>query len=384
MRWTFNDLTDAAHAPLAVFRPCGYVSVADASQHVVYQGFSPSGTADGHVHELSWHADGGWRYNDLTRATGAPLIAAGSAPSGYDFSAQPHTLYRSQHVNYVGSDGHVHEIWFAPDSGRWQHHDLTAATGGGNAINVAAGYSYKVRQRVFYEGSDAHLGLLTWDANDGWTHLDLTAETGAPLATASPSAYVFEHDGTEHALYLGIDAHVHELWLTGTGWKHNDLTLSTGAPLCSDQPAGCALQDEAVQHVAYRGIDGMVHALAWSGGVWHNDDGNIPIGIAPAASGPVAAYAFNWEQSAHVMFNATSGAVWELWHEGQDWHANDLSTRVAAPAALTPPSGYAFEKEQTQHVVYVDENHHIIELWWSSSPTGRGVGLRRVTLPRRT
>jgi hypothetical protein len=365
MGWHFNDLTRAARAPLAALRPGGYVYEADASQHVVYAGCSPDGAADGHVHELSWHAERGWRHTDLTSVTGAPPIVAGSTPTGYDFSAQPNTLYGSQHVNYVGTDGHVHEMWSAPDSPGWQHHDLTDATGGRPAINAAVGYSYNSRQRVFYEGSDAHVGLLTWDRNEGWTHRDLTAETGAPLATASPSAYVFERDGTEHVLYLGIDAHVHELWSTGTGWNHHDLTLATQGPLCSDQPAGCALKDEQTQYVAYRGIDGLVHALVWSDGAWRSDDVNIPISIASAASGPVAAYAFNWERSVHVMFNATSGAVWEFWREGKDWHATDVTTRVAAPAALTAPTGYAFEWEPTQHVVYVDESHHIIELWWS-------------------
>ncbi len=97
--WHYNDLTNAAGAPAAAGDPAGYMFDAQGTQHVVYRG------SDAHVHELWWEGTGGWHYNDLTNAAGAP--AAAGDPAGYMFDAQG-----TQHVVYRGSDAHVDELWW--------------------------------------------------------------------------------------------------------------------------------------------------------------------------------------------------------------------------------------------------------------------------------
>ena len=99
-------------------------------------------------------AASGWHRNDLTTTTGAPPATAG--PCSYAFAAQG-----TQHVDYLGSDNHIHELW--------------------------------------------------WD-NHGWHHNDLTTTTGAPPAAGAPAGYVFDSQGTQHVDYRGSDNHIHELW----------------------------------------------------------------------------------------------------------------------------------------------------------------------------
>src|SRR5438128_1949639 len=57
---------------------------------------------------------------DLTKLAGAPNVGI-SPLAGYatPFNGQ-------QHVDFIGDDGHVHELWF---DGAWHHNDLTEAAG---------------------------------------------------------------------------------------------------------------------------------------------------------------------------------------------------------------------------------------------------------------
>lgn len=364
MGWNTNDLTTSTNAPLAQLRPFGYMYTGDGTQHVVYEGFTPGEGSDGHVHELWWN--GTWHHNDLTNASGAPFIGAGSSPTGY-FFPQSDEIYGSQHVIYVGVDSHVHEIWDTTDDPGWTHHDLTALANATPAINVAAGFGYNNFQHVFYEGTDLHIHMLTWDSDSGWYHTDLSASTGAPAASGSPNPYIFYRQGTLHAVYRGLDGHIHELWYSSsTGWAHNDLTQRTGAPLASDDPAGCVLHDVLLQHVGYRGVDGHINELRWLNDSWTHIDINATIpGVTPAASGPLAAYGFDWQQTLHFVYTNTDGHISEFWFAGTEWNLNDLYF-AGAPLAISSPSGYVYDAQETQHVFYTDTDHHVIELWWSA------------------
>ena len=89
----------------------GYQTDFNNQQHVNHIG------TDGHVHEL-YYADH-WSHNDLTAAAGAQsfLPASGSAIDGYET-----TFNNQQHVNYIGSNGDIHELVYTD---HWSHNDLT-------------------------------------------------------------------------------------------------------------------------------------------------------------------------------------------------------------------------------------------------------------------
>jgi hypothetical protein len=112
--WHHNDLTIAACVTVAPeSEPRGYAFEGQGTQHVIYRG------TDDHIHEL-WWGNTVWNQNDLTTAAGAPLakgLANGGStfgPAGYMFNAQG-----TQHVNYLGQDLHIHELWW--DSNGWHH-----------------------------------------------------------------------------------------------------------------------------------------------------------------------------------------------------------------------------------------------------------------------
>ncbi len=106
-----------------------------------------------------------WVDNDLTKfAHGTPASTKGG------FSISPIDGYaqgdRSQHVNFIDENGHVHELYRSPDP---------AAQ---------------------------------------WVDNDLTAIAGAPQAEGSLQAYSQE-DGSQHVNFIDIKGDVHELYLNG-------------------------------------------------------------------------------------------------------------------------------------------------------------------------
>jgi hypothetical protein len=115
-QWHLNDLTQLAGAPVtdpaSVFID-GYATEFDSQQHVNFIG------TDSHVHELLY--DGAWHHNDLTQLTGAPAAAPPQPIDGYSTE-----FNRQQHVNFIGNDNHVHELYYDCS---WHHNDLTQLTG---------------------------------------------------------------------------------------------------------------------------------------------------------------------------------------------------------------------------------------------------------------
>ena len=76
---------------------------------------------DNHVHELYLTAGAGWVYNDLTALARAVPPTPTTALDGYPLSDD------SKHVNFIGTDNHVHELYFTAGAG-WVDNDLTALT----------------------------------------------------------------------------------------------------------------------------------------------------------------------------------------------------------------------------------------------------------------
>jgi hypothetical protein len=251
--WFHADLTNQTHSPIA-FDFAGYEF--NGVQFIVYRG------EDNHIHELQWlmvGSSGEWVHDDLTNATGAPPPARG--PNGYGFEAQG-----TRHVIYMGIDGHINELWRGNTG--WQHNDLTLA---GAAPILASdeptGYAFEAQftQHVNYQGTDGHIHELKWDT-DGWHHTDLTGVTGAPPSVSNiPAGYVFVTEGTLHVDYLGTDEHIHELWWSNSGWHHNDLTIAATAPLGISNATAYFFAAERTQHVFYiSGADHHVVELRWT------------------------------------------------------------------------------------------------------------------------
>ena len=107
--WHTQNLSSETGAPLPVSAPAGYMFDGQGTQHAAYYQ-NPASSGDGHIYQL-WRDSGGWRYDDLTAATGAPLAngAVFVSPQGYVFAGQG-----TQHVIYLAENNHLIELYWAP------------------------------------------------------------------------------------------------------------------------------------------------------------------------------------------------------------------------------------------------------------------------------
>ncbi|MBV8508225.1 MAG: hypothetical protein JOZ11_20765 [Alphaproteobacteria bacterium] len=198
---------------------------------------------------------------DVTSQTHAQTPAMGTSLVGYDDECAA-----TDNVFFVGSDRHVHHIYYKKNHG-WFTEDLTRRSGAGpvEGLNLA-GHEAQSSEEIFYLEADGHVHeLWRWsgcpDAPgfDGWHHVDLVAASGghAPRAlagsgltsffdpnTAVSSSGVYESSGTLDAvLYVDGQHHLQEIYLTSSSaWKDLDLTAQSGAAAV---PAGSALASQA-------------------------------------------------------------------------------------------------------------------------------------------
>lgn len=190
--WQHNDLTELANAedfpaagppliggirgrgsPLA-----SYATLYNNQSHVDYL------DSYGHVHEL-YYSDS-WQHNDLTQEAGATEY---TAESGSTLDAYETLSNSQQHVNYTDSSGHVHELYY---SDSWQHNDLTeaahatdyTASPGSSLDGYETMFNNQLQQHVNYIDSGGHIHELVY-SNGAWIHNDLTNLANAGGATAA-------------------------------------------------------------------------------------------------------------------------------------------------------------------------------------------------------
>jgi hypothetical protein len=371
MGWSTKNLTTAtAGSPLAVYQPTTWL-FAQFTRHVVFQGFSFAAGGDGQLYELYCNDSDNWSVKNLVgEAGGAP---AATNANGYIWAHQG-----SQHVVYQGQrfDGHVHELWYTQDDG-WNANDLTTdATHAPLTLTQPFGYEtyYDGSQRVVYQARDRHIHELR-NAGNGWRDSDLSAATGAPLCavTSAPTGYSFEDQHTAHVLVHTDAGHIVEYWADASAWHWGDLTAATGAPAVSDAETvnGYVFRGQGTQHVIYVGVDAHVHELWWSTTGWRHNDLTGATGAINAISGTSpAGYAFEsglFQPAAtqHVFFVGTDQHIHELWWDATGWHVNDIAARVGAPAAVGDAVGFVEVDQGSQNIFYLSDAHEIIELRWT-------------------
>ncbi len=360
MPWKLNDLTAVAGAPPAAPGSAldGYQTSFNNQQHVNYIG------TDNHVHELVYTNN--WSHNDLTAMAGAPPAAPGSALDGYQTS-----FNNQQHVNYIGTDNHVHELVY---TNNWSHNDLTAMAGAPPAAPGSAldGYqtSFNNQQHVNYIGTDNHVHELVYTNN--WSHNDLTAMAGAPPAAPGSAldGYQTSFNNQQHVNYIGTDNHVHELVYTNN-WSHNDLTAMAGAPPAAPGSAldGYQTSFNNQQHVNYIGTDNHVHELVYTNN-WSHNDLTAKAGAPPSLPGrALDGYETTFNNQQHVNYLGPDTHVHELVYTN-NWGHNDLTAMAGAGPALPGRAldGYPTTFNNQQHVNYLGLSEHVYELVYEDPP----------------
>jgi hypothetical protein len=336
----------------------------DGSQHVTFIGI------DDFVHEL-YIAPGaaGWVVNDLTALTepGTPGAYA-TALDGYWGSDG------SQHVNFIGADDHVHELYITPGTG-WVHNDLTALAGAvapkvGRAL---VGYwGSDSSQHVNFIGTDDHVHELYISPGTAWVDNDLTKLAGAvlPAVETALDGY-WGSDSSVHVDFIGTDDHVHELYITpGAGWVDNDLTKMAGGqlPAAGTELVGYWGSDNS-QHVNFFGasFDNHVQELyiAPNAAGWvQNDLTTLADGFVPVVGRALDGY-WGSDSSVHVHYIGSDVHVRELYIApgATGWVDHDLTTLAGAPLAAvdTALNGY-WGSDSSQHVNYIGSDEHVHEL----------------------
>jgi hypothetical protein len=316
---------------------------------------------DGETFTLVAVQNGRWLHTDLTATTHAPAGVA--ALAGYTWA-----IDETQHVVYQGADGRLHELWFRQDGG-WRHCDLTAATGAPACDGDLIGYAWDVdkTQHVVYRGTDAHLHELWFRQDGGWRHGDLTAATGAPHAVGKIAGHTWAIDKTQHVLYMGQvgdDFHVHELWYhQDSGWHHKDLTEITHAPSPVMGVSGYTWDVDSTRHVNYISTDRHVQEL-W----FHRESGWHHVDLTVATESPLAefvptGYIWDVDLSQHVVYRGRDRHIYELYYlRSSGWHHSDLTAATGAPLAIGHMAGYAWDADRAQHILFVSGDGHIREL----------------------
>ena len=316
--WVDNDLTTLASAvPPTVTSALAGFRLSNDSKHVFFIG------TDNHVYELYFTAGTGWVYNDLTALARAVAPAATSALAGFRLSDD------SKHVFFIGTDNHVHELFIAGD-GRWDDNDLTTLAGAVPPAATSALTGHRLSddsQHVFFIGTDNHVHEL-FIAGAGWADNNLTTLAGAVAPT--PTSALTGHrlsDDSQHVFFIGTDNHVHELFIAGAGWADNNLTTLAGAvpPTPTSDLTGYPLSDNS-QHVFFIGTDNHVRELFIAGAGWADNDLTTLAGaVPPTPTSALTGYRLS-NDTKHVFFIGTDDHVHEFFFTAvTGWVDNDLT-----------------------------------------------------------
>jgi hypothetical protein len=282
----------------------------------------------------------------------------------------------SQHVTFIGIDDFVHELYIAPGAAGWVVNDLTAltepGTPGAYATALDGYWGSDGSQHVNFIGADDHVHELYITPGTGWVHNDLTALAGAvaPKVGRALVGY-WGSDSSQHVNFIGTDDHVHELYITpGAGWVDNDLTKMAGGqlPAAGTELVGYWGSDNS-QHVNFFGasFDNHVQELyiAPNAAGWvQNDLTTLADGFVPVVP-PIMDGYWGSDSSQHVDFIGTDGHLHELFIApgAAGWVDHDLSKLAAAVPLLggTALNGY-WGSDSSQHVNYIGSDEHVHEL----------------------
>lgn len=274
-----TDLSTVASAPSAVVGSSlvGFIDSCADSDNVFYVG------SNGHVELLTWTPGNPWSTKDLTQTTGTGL-AVGTSIVGHIYGSPPN---QTEEVFYLESDNNVHELWrWSGCTGGagfdgWHNGDVSTANGD-TGVTPATGSSLAAMfdktagtDALFYVGSDGHLHELFFSAAKDWSNIDITANTKGPaLLPGTPlTAHINSVASSEEVFYFDSTEHVREMWASSsspTSWvspaKSLNKTAGTapvaepGSPLITDINTLDALDD-----VYYVGKDKHVFQLTYNG-----------------------------------------------------------------------------------------------------------------------
>jgi hypothetical protein len=345
--WTEIDATQKAGAPLPVSSSPMTGFAIDTVDYVFYVG------PNQHVDVLYYVEGSNWTYVDLTTLTGAPTVSGGSGFASLVNSAQGH-------MYYIGSDLHVHEIFWR-SGGQWLTNDLTTSSAAPNATSNGSltAFTINSEELVYYLSANGHVQEL-YSTNDSssWVNVDVTTAAGAPEGASGSAIAGFSNGLQAHVHYFDAsNNHLYQLYSNGgSPWTATDLTTSSGAAAASTVTS--------LQGFVYGSSYRLYYLIANSGAsdvqelyattntnTWHSDDPTQLAGGSSRASNGSAlrAYGFppnasalvyyTWSEAAYLV--QLTGTVVSNSESQLSWAASD----VTPTATGSPLTGYYWATE---------------------------------------
>lgn len=286
-----------------------------------------------------------WSTNNLSKMTQTDVRAEGGLCA---YSSGSGGL---EHVVFCDAGGHIHEFYYRDG---WHHLDLVANTGAPLAAGEPSA-AFGKHQHVVYRGKDGHVHELYFQ--DRWHHACLTDRVGAEVSAVDPWVYTLPN-GSPRVIYCCARGRVRELYWDD-GWRAADLTHRTSAPRCVGMPQAYATPSGG-QHVVFRDGSGHIQQLYFRDG-WKRLDLTANTS-APGCAGRPFGYSTP-SGSEHVVYRDELGHVHELYYQGSWQHLN-LTELAGASPVTGDPMGYYAAVDDGQHVVAVGAGGRVVEFYF--------------------
>jgi hypothetical protein len=199
--WVNQDITAGTGNHLAaVGSALTSFSIADGD-HIVYV------DASQHIHQL-YYGSYGWGDQDLTVNAGTSTLAAsGTALTSFVKSD-------GEHIWYLDTNRHLNQLWYTSSYG-WVNQDITAAAGATLAVTGSALTSFSISDgdHIVYLDSSNHVHQLYYNNSGyGWGDQDLTALSATSRVAASGTALTsFVDIWGEHIFFVDSSQNMDEL-----------------------------------------------------------------------------------------------------------------------------------------------------------------------------
>lgn len=180
-----------------------------------------------HQHVMHSADDVNWTDTDVS-PIGNPLPDITSGVVGFtDSSGVPRVIYITQPTN---GNEYATEVFL--NGSTWVNEGTlsVAAAAPGTAV---AGYLFNTTSQAFYIGTDGHIHEVYKPSNSGWLATDVTVAANAPLPISGSNLLGYKFNSNAPIHYFTSNGHVHQIWWNGSSWKTDDVTQLAGtAPNC--------------------------------------------------------------------------------------------------------------------------------------------------------
>lgn len=192
--------------------------------------------------------------NGTLTETASPLTAFDDTPKGF-----------GQHVFFIATNQHVHQLYYAHSTQEWADQDLTAMTNGAVAGTGSSLTSLlDSEERAFYEGSNQHVYQLVTHPG-GWLDQDLTSAAAAPVAVSKSNLSTILSRTQDHVMYIWTNQHVYQLVTNSSDeWVFQDLTSTTNGTAAATGSPLSSFYDSIGQHIYYLGSNQHIYQLYYS------------------------------------------------------------------------------------------------------------------------